>query len=193
MLKRLGSMLAAAGAALFLAGCAAAHVSVNEVLQQPLGAAIYTRYNLFYSDPMAISSLNIQDGRILPLGTKVEIVRASERRLEFTDEAGNRYQIRFDPNHRLYGMRDFIKETFTLESPEEQLKAARPDALKYIMRGEIVPGMNRREVVFACGPPPGCMTPAAKTDTWIYWHAPEQTFRVVFRNNTVSNIINFND
>ena len=59
--------------------------------------------------------------------------------------------------------------------------------------GEVVPGMSRQEVLFAYGPPPACRTPSLRNETWIYWIAPEQTIRVVFRNDKVRNIINTNE
>ncbi len=181
-------------AALLLAaaGCAT-QVVVPEVLQQPKDAAIYTRFNLWYSDPSDISSLNVQQGRFLPVGSRVEPEFATEKELVFRDEQGARYVIDFDAGMRMCAMRDFIREFLTLDSPEKQFEGIRAEALPYIRRGEVVPGMSRQEVLFAYGPPPACRTPSLRNETWIYWIAPEQTIRVVFRNDKVRNIINTNE
>lgn len=192
MLKRFiltGWFVLAAG---LLAGCAS-RVSVNEILQQPVGGGVYTRYNIFYTDPADISSLNIQKGRTLPVGSKVEIVKATEAKIEFKDEAGVSYQLDFDAGLRMCGIRDYVRDTFSLLPLEAQLKDIRPEVVKYIMRGEVVPGMSRREVMLAYGPPAGCMTPTLKNNTWFFWSAPEQSFRVIFRNDQVTNIINMNE
>ena len=101
--------------------------------------------------------------------------------------------IDFAAGMRMCAMRDFIREFLTLDSPEKQFEGIRAEALPYIRRGEVVPGMSRQEVLFAYGPPPACRTPSLRNETWIYWIAPEQTIRVVFRNDKVRNIINTNE
>ena len=79
---------------------------------------------------------------------------------------------------------------YSFEAPKTALG---DELLENIRRGEVVPGMSRQEVLFAYGPPPACRTPSLRNETWIYWIAPEQTIRVVFRNDKVRNIINTNE
>ena len=181
--------LLAAGLAGAGFGCAR-QVVVAEVLQRPQNGKIYTRYNLWYQDPEAISCLNPQQGRVLPIGTEVEPVYADERNLEFKDNAGTLYHIDFDPGLRMMSMRDFIQATLTLTPPDELLKNVSERSRKYIETAVVAPGMNRQEVTFACGPAPACRTPTPLNATWIYWITPDQTIRVNFRGDTVGDILN---
>jgi len=173
------------------AGCSSP-VIVAEVLQQPQNAPVYTKYNLWYNDPEAINSLNIQQGRILPVGTKVEPLESTESKLRFKTEDGAIYQIDFDSGMWMCSMRDFIQNYLTLESPEKILAGVRPDRLSFVKRGEVVPGMTREEVLVAYGPPPTARTPSRKNETWIYFVTPHDAIRVVFRDNIIRNIINPN-
>ena len=194
--------------ALVLAGCAANSASpekyvqsankigwsipVAEVLQQPLDGKIYTRYTL-WSREKRISSLNIQQGRILPPGSEVEAIYADERILQLKDRSGREYEILLEPGEQLCDMRAFIRRLLTLDPPEKEFADLRPKMRDYAMRGEVVPGMNRREVAVAYGPPAKSRTPLPENDTWIYWIAPETTIRVVFRGDVVRSVLNINE
>lgn len=168
-------------------------VVVSEVLQQPIDAPIYTKYNLWYEDPEAVNSLNIQQGRILPVGTKVEPLEATDKKLRFKTEDGSIYQIDFDSGMWMCSMREFIQNYLTLEPPSKILAAVRPDKLSFVKRGEAVPGMTREEVLIAYGPPPTARTPSRQNETWIYFVTPYDAIRVVFRDNIIRNIINPNE
>ncbi|MBR4956393.1 MAG: hypothetical protein IKZ31_01425 [Lentisphaeria bacterium] len=167
-------------------------IPVAEVLQQPLGAKIYTRYAL-WSNAKQISSLNVQQGRVLPPGSEVEAIYADERLLQLKDSKGCEYEIYFEPGEQLCDMRTFIRQLLTLQAPDAEFADIRPAMLPYVMRGEVVPGMTRREVTAAYGPPAKNRTPFLVNDTWIYWITPEQTIRVVFRGDTVRSILNTNE
>ena len=69
MMRRLRMWLAMA-AVLLVAGCADP-VVFSEVFQQKVGQEIRTRYNLWYGNPKEISSLNIQQGSFLPVGSRI--------------------------------------------------------------------------------------------------------------------------
>lgn len=71
-MRRLRMWLAMA-AVLLVAGCADP-VVFSEVFQQKVGEEIRTRYNLWYGNPKEISSLNIQQGSFLPVGSRIEPV-----------------------------------------------------------------------------------------------------------------------
>lgn len=173
------------------AGCAST-VVVPEVLQMKTDSKVYTRYNLWYVDAQKISCLNIQRGRVLPVGTEVVPTRADENNLYFRDGRGTEYRIRFDPGLRMQSMREFILDFLTLESPEKWLTASSPRFRNMIGNGTIAPGMNRREVLLSYGPPPACRTPALTNATWLYWITPESCIRVNFKGDAVQNILNPN-
>ena len=182
-----------AGLAALVTGCADP-VIFAEVFQQQEGQKLYTRYNLWYTDPGSISSLNIQEGSRLPIGTEIIPVGTDEwdSTITFRDTAGNEYTIQFGPGYRLCSLHDFIAYAFT-NVPHVELLAEVPEKNRErIRRGEAVPGMNREEVIFAYGPPPSCRTPNLRNESWLYWVTPTQTVRVVFRGDIIRNIVNIN-
>ena len=87
-------------AAFFLTGCAR-QLIVSEVLQSPEQAPIYTCYNLWYTDPMNMDTLNMLKGEILPFGTEVVITSATDSEIRFTTVADRRdFRIRFSNDYR---------------------------------------------------------------------------------------------
>ena len=49
-----------------------------EALQMRKGDKVYTKYNLWYTDPMNISCLNIQEGSFIPVGTEIVPVNTQD-------------------------------------------------------------------------------------------------------------------
>ena len=165
-------------------------IAVSEVLQQPVGTRLYTRSNLWFSDPAADSALNIQQGRILPAGSAVEAVSADENQLVLRDANGQEYTILFDAGMHLCTMREYIRQMLTVTPPEQEFAFIRPEMRPHVRRGEVLQGMNRREVAVTYGAPVRSRTPSWGNESWIYWIAPDRTIRVVFRDDMVINIIN---
>ena len=197
-MRRFLFVLAALAAVFIAGGCADPEV-MAEVLQQKQDQKIYTRYNLWYLNPAEISCLNIQQGSFLPLGSEIEPVGTSysmitgKSTLTFRDMTGREYTIIFDPGYRLCSLRDFISATFTTEPPEEMLKGIPQPTLERIKAGQVVAGMGRRDVLLAYGPPPAVRTPDLRNETWMYWLTPSETARVIFRGDTVHNVLNINE
>ncbi len=184
--------LAIVAAALF--GCAEP-VVFSEVFQLREGEKIYTRYNIWYTDPMDISCLNIQQGTFIPVGTEIEPIgtRWWGDKILFKDTAGKEYCIKFNDGYRICTMRDYIAYTFTTTPPEELFAGIPAKNLSRVKRGEVVPGMNQSQVLLAYGPPPAIRTPDLRNETWFYWITPEETVRLVFRNDAVRQILNINE
>lgn len=179
-----------------LCGCTTEPVVFAEALQMRQGDKVYTKYNLWYTDPANISCLNIQEGTFIPVGTEIIPVSTSsnifEDRVNFRDTEGKEYSIIFDVGHRMVPMRDFVAYTFTTSDRTALLKDV-PDVVRpRVLRGEVVPGMNQAQVLLAYGPPPAIRTPDLRNESWIYWIGRDKTIRLVFRGDKVVNIININ-
>ncbi|MBR7107875.1 MAG: hypothetical protein IKC89_05620 [Lentisphaeria bacterium] len=178
-----------------MSGCADP-VVFAEVFQLEKGQEIYTRYNLWYDDPEEVSCLNIQSGAFIPIGSVIEPIGTDSfpERIRFRDrKSGKVFAIRFEEAYRLCTMRDFIAMTFSSENPLASIpeKSEQEKKIKArIVRGEVVPGMTRRDVELAYGPPPAIRTPDKRNESWIYWRTPTQQIRVVFRDDVVRSIIN---
>ena len=188
------SMAIFAVAAILLGFCGCAEpVVFSEVLQQSVDQKIYTKYNIWYTDPSDISCLNVQYGSYIPVGTEIEPISTNwylDRITFKTVKDGHVYTIKFDSGYRLCTMRDFIAYTFTTTPLDELLKDL-PDAVRdRIRRGEVVPGMNQRAVLLTYGPPPACRTHDLQNESWIYWRSPKNMLRVVFRGDKVRSLLN---
>ncbi len=185
-------------ALVLICGCADP-VVFSEVFQLQKGQELYTNYNIWYSDPQEISCLNIQQGGFIPLGTVIEPIGTDSfpEKIHFkVKSTGKVFSIRFKEGYRLCTMRDYIASTFSTTDPLKTIpeKTAREQKVKErIRRGEVVPGMTRRDVELAYGPPPAVRTPDKRNETWIYWRSPELTIRVIFRDDVVRHVLNLND
>ena len=189
MMRKICFMMAAALA--LICGCADP-VLFSEVFQLEQGQKLYTRHNLWYTDPAAINCLNIQNGTMIPMGTEIIPVETTwfGDNIRFKNaKTGKLYTIKFNEGYTLCTMADYIANTFTTDTPEILLKDVRPQALPRIIRGEVVRGMNEKEVLLACGPPPGLRTPDRRIQSWLYYKNQDSTFRLVFRNGIVRNIL----
>jgi len=179
-----------------LCGCTTEPAVFAEALQMRKGDKVYTKYNLWYTDPSDISCLNIQEGAFIPVGTEIIPVSTSsnifEDRINFRDTEGREYSIRFDVGHRMVPMRDFVAYTFTTSDRRTLLRDVPEVVVPRVLRGEVVPGMNQAQVLLAYGPPPAIRTPDLRNESWIYWIGHEKTIRLVFRGDKVVNIININ-
>ena len=191
-MKKLIVLLAAAFVAVLSSGCVEP-VIFAEVFQLKKGEKLYTAYNLWYTDPENVDVRNVQQGSFIPVGTEIEPVRTESfgEKIVFK-AAGKTFTIRFDNGIRLCSMRDFIAYTFTT-SDRAKLFAGIPDKVRVrIARGEVVPGMDRRQVLLAFGPPPAIRTPDTKNETWIYWTTDAKTIRLVVRGDVVRQILDVN-
>lgn len=193
--KIVASMLAVATAAAILCGCSDP-VVFAEALQMRKNDKVYTKYNLWYTDPGDISCLNIQSGSFIPVGTEIIPMYTESGiftdSIYFKDTAGREYRINYDTGHRLVPMRDYIAYTFTTTPREELLKDVPEVIGSRVLRGEVMPGMNQKQVLLAYGPPPAIRTPDLRNESWIYWIGKDKTIRLVFRGDKVTNIININ-
>ena len=184
--------LTALFAGLVMCGCADP-VVFSELFQQSKDQKIYTSYNLWYTDPLNMDSLNVQQGSFIPVGTEIEPLSTGRwsDKIRFKDlSTGKIHCIKFSSAHRLCTMREFISYTFTTKD-QAQLLADIPEAMQVrVVRGEVVPGMNEKAVLLTYGPPPACRTPDLRNGTWIYWKSSEDIIRLVFRRDRVTTILN---
>lgn len=192
-MNRIFAVFAALIAAVLFSGCADP-VVFSEVFQLKKGEKIYTRYNIWYTEPDNISCLNIQQGSFIPLGTEIEPVSTSafSDKINFRDAQGRTFSIDFSEGYRLCSMQEYIAYTFGTENQQQLLKGVPENVRPRILRGEVVPGMTREQVLLAYGPPPAIRTADMKNESWIYWITPSATIRLVWRGDKVSNILNLN-
>ena len=105
-------------AGLLLCGCQTRHlipeevVIADEVLQLPTLAHVYNEYYLWYKDHDNLSPENIQQGKLLPFGTEVQIVSMTDSAIRFKAN-GQLFTIRYDQSATLHPVEDFARQLFT--------------------------------------------------------------------------------
>ena len=172
-----------------LTGCAHKLI-VSEVLQSPEQASIYTRYNLWYTDPMSMDSLNMLNGEILPFGTEVVITSATEREICFTTVADKKkFRIKYAKDYRMMPAEDYMRELFSTQNESDLTVGVHPLTIEKLKAGIVEKGMTRHEVELAFGPPCAFRTPKYDLDTWCYWTEFLVGKRIVFTRNIVSDIL----
>lgn len=171
-------------------GCAR-KVVVSEVLQMQIDDKIYTKYNIWYTNPQEINCLNIQQGSILPIGTEVEITECNEKMVTFTDIANNQsYTIVFDRGERMCNMQEFIQMTFTTKTLEQLLSNIAPATAENIKKATVAKGMSKSEIELAYGPVPPIFTPDKRNITWMYPIKENRYIRLIFRGDKLRTILN---
>ncbi|MEA4861789.1 MAG: hypothetical protein AB7F40_11080 [Victivallaceae bacterium] len=170
-------------------GPAIFEVSVSEALQQPVNGKVYTRCNIWFEDPENISCINYQHGRVLPIGSEVTPISASQHDLVFEDTSGIRYHIEFDPETMMIPVPEYIRRVLTITPPDQLLKDVPPERLSSLKAGTVVPGMTREEVILCFGYPVPGRTPDLSGSSYLYYQGPDRTFRVVFKGNEVRRVI----
>lgn len=168
-----------------IAGCR--QIIVSEVMQQPLGKKLYLKQNIWYENTRKISCLNIQKGNILPFGTEIEPLDATDYRLTFkTPKDGKEYTIDYYHELIMLPMEGYIKQIFTFKNRDELTKGMKPADVKLLLAGKIKRGMTKKQVLLACGKPAACRTPSTTNSSWIYWLTEDSVYRVIFRQNKIN-------
>ncbi len=176
--------------AVVLSGCARKMI-IAEILQQPEKGKIYTKCNIWYTDPEDINCVNYQSGKMIPVGTEVEIVDGTARRVIFKDMKGKEYRIYIDEELMMIPSPFYIKQIFTLKNLDEQTKGISPSVKNKILRGIVTPKMTKAEVILTYGMPVAFRTPSLQNSTWIYFINRDTTKRIIFRGKTVKTILRF--
>ena len=176
-------------ASFFLVGCAR-QLIVSEVLQSPEQAPIYTSYNLWYTDPMKIDTLNMLRGEILPFGTEVVITSATDGEICFTTVADKRkFRIKYSTDYRVMAVEDYMRELFSTKNEAALTLGIHPLTVEKLKAGIVENGMTRQEVRLAFGPPCAFRTPSPDLDTWCFWTEYLVGKRIVFTRDVVSAIL----
>lgn len=168
-----------------LSGCAR-RVIVAEVMQQGADDKLYTKQNIFYSNPDEISSLNFVSGNIIPYGTEIEIVECTTEKLQFKTASSEQiYTILFSKGERMASMQQYLLDLIGFEDRNAISKKIRPEFLSKVQAGEIAVGMTKDEVNISWGKVPPVHTPDERNMTWIYMKSHHDLIRLIFRGDVL--------
>jgi hypothetical protein len=163
-------------------------------MQEPEGTKYYLAHNIWYEYPSKISSINYQSGSILPVGTEIDNVKILRRhRISFrVVKTGITYTITYYEKYGLKPIEDYLKTLITTKNREELLKGIPAKFADAILAGKVIPGMSRKEVILAYGPPSPHRTPSTENPTWVYWlkrWPVSITSRVIFKDDKVLEVL----
>ena len=177
-----------------ISGCETAKpINVGEVMQQPKGTKFYLAHNIWTNGRHKISSINYQQGSVLPFGTEVKILNITPYAIQFqVAPRGPKYTIKYYEKYAMAPIREYLKTLITTSNRDELLKDTNPGVLNSILSGKVVPGMSRKEVILTYGPPSPHRTPSQLNPTWVYW--PRRwpvsiTSRVIFKGDKVLQVM----
>lgn len=189
MKKQWMMVVAAVFAALSCVSCAR-NLVVEEVLQIPVNGKIYTAYNIWYDKADDVNSVNYLKGSILPFGTQVEVVEATEEKIVFRTVADKKtFCISFDADYRMQSMEQYVRDLFTTKDMKTLTEGIRPVNVEKIRRGLVDIGMSKQEVRLAYGPPCKFKTPDESLNTWLFWTELLVGKRIIFNNDKVVDIL----
>ena len=83
----------------------------------------------------------------------------------------------------------YLSNYFGTECDSSKIKKLSTLDQQGIKDGVVKVGMTKEGVKYAIGFPPEHKTPDLNNNEWLYWKNRFNTFKVEFKNNTVSNII----
>lgn len=175
-------------ATVLLCGCVT-EVVVPEVLQQPIDSKVYLAYNVWYQNPNEVSCLNIQTGRVLPIGSEVTPLSASEKHVTFVDANGVEFTILFDAESMMIPVQEYIRRLFTLKSADELLKDLPAEHQEKILAAQILPKMSKEEVILAYGYPAAGRTPSLQNSSYLYYLTPKKVLYVLFQGDEVRKVM----
>jgi len=166
----------------------------------PEGKTYFSRANIWYENPENIPSTNYHKGAILPVGTKVKIVRYGRKtgknrgknRIEFTVvDKGLICTLIQIQKHSTINLRAFFDRYFSPKNPMARggvFHTFTKDEQKNIKNGTIAAIMHRDAVIMAYGYPPSHKTPVLSSDIWKYWLDRFRRLVVTFRDDRIVSI-----
>ncbi len=145
------------------------------------GSSYYTKVNIWYETPERIPSTNYHVGSILPVGTKVDLLKVSDGKVVFRDSNGTTYTIEYLA--KFTGpVAGYLDKFFSAENvlKSEAYKKMSDKDKENIAAGNIIEGMSKEAVLMAYGNPPTHRTPSTSNNRWTYWVNRFKTMVVVF-------------
>lgn len=150
------------------------------------GTTLYTKSNIWYTNPMEILTVHWHDGAIIPIGSEVTVTAVSKKAIEFElKSSGLKCRLQHSKKYSALSFEEEVKRFFT---PDDPLKSEAYLALtelekEVVSEGKLTAGMSKNAVLFSFGYPPSHKTPQIAIDLWNYWLKRSQNVKLVFAKN----------
>ena len=152
----------------------------------------YTKANIWYENAARIFSTNYHVGCILPVGTKINILRANKELIVFRDERGATYTIYYMAKFNGANVQSYLDFYFSEENvlQSAEYKAFTEEEKANIAQGSLKEGMSKAASLMAYGIPPSHRTPSTDAPVWTYWVNRFDTTVVTFgSDDTITKIV----
>ena len=132
---------------------------------------MYLGYNLWFDNPREILALNAKVGKRLPAGLEVDQVRSGRNKIAFRAvKLDQKFVVVFLPKyHRGLKFEEFKDQLIQPKTFQELTAGLTQMEIDNILAGTVNPGMSKKAVLIAYGPPPQHKTPSIAENTWYYW------------------------
>lgn len=140
---------------------------------------VYAQGNFFLAKN-SLSAVNYRFGTMIPLGTKVEVLKASDKEVQCKIvETGVEFEF---VSHKSLGKgaRDLFKGFFAPEDPTPRVAKLPADQQRVVRAGELMVGLSREAVLLSLGRPPPHKTVSLEAPKWIYWKSKMGQMEVNF-------------
>ncbi len=181
-----------------IGGCASAeYITRNGRDINPIGQTYYTKANIWYTNPKEIFANSLLLGSILPIGTKVEILRCKGREIKFSVDSASAFMNAESTfslvlyRKSIINLKQLFDRYFTKEdtmAEEGAFFKLTPEEQNSVKNGEINYGMNKEVVLMAYGYPPDWIVPDPKLSNFWEYKGRDERWRIYFENNKVSKI-----
>lgn len=151
------------------------------------GQELYTQVNMHSLKGEYVTWVNYGVDSLIPVNTKVLITSISGSGVEFTiKESGTELSLKNSSRSGLNG-EEWANKHFGIN--KVNLKKFNAKDQKGIEEAKALVGMSKKGVLIARGYPPAHVTPNLDMSEWMYWHNRWNKKKVVFKGDTVKNII----
>ena len=132
---------------------------------------MYLGYNLWFKNPREILSLNTKSGKHLPAGLEIDQIRHGRNKIQFRAiKLNQKFVVVFMAKyHKGVRFEEFKNQLIQSKNFQQLTAGLTQFEIDNIIAGTVSPGMSKRAVLIAYGPPPQHKTPTTAENTWYYW------------------------
>jgi len=153
------------------------------------GKELFSQTNIWYENPKKIYSTNYHIGTMIPVGTKVRIVRLTKKSVQFQPlDSETTFTMTHVRRHSTIAFQEVFDRYFSEQNPiagDGRFHQFSAEEQENVKRGTIAEGMCKKAVVMAYGYPPSNATPTLALHKWTYWITRFQKIVTVFEGDKV--------
>lgn len=133
-----------------------------------------------------VYSTNYKSENLLPLNTKVTLLKGSRNAIFF--KINNEiYALKRTGHSKHVSLTDIFNRTFS-KSPLD-LNKIDPSIKELILNGEVKVGMSKEDILISRGYPPEHKTRKLENSTWYYWNSRHNKKRLEFEGEILNKIV----